>query len=90
MFPCLEEIHFSCSPIPSHTTHYTYYHIPTSLKPPVHLPTTFRIILLFITIPVKGPVRLWTQLRQFRVAWDLRRPSQSDVTIDRLIGRLDE
>lgn len=78
-FPSLDEVYYHCDPPPSYTTFYTFHHIPRALPKPVHLPTSFRFISIFINIPARGPTGTVIGIRRFHVAWSLHDPSSSTV-----------
>lgn len=79
LFPCLAELYYHCSPPPSFSTHYTFYHIPTSLRPPLTLPSPSRFISIFIHLPVFDIEHRVCNVRRFYIHWNLYRPHASEV-----------
>lgn len=78
-FPVLEEIFYHCSPPLSYSTCYTYYYIPTSFQPPVHLPATLRTIALHLNIPIWVHMGQDREVRRFHLTWDLCCPNRSKL-----------
>lgn len=80
-FPVLDEIYYRCSPPPKYSTHYTYYYIPTSFKPPIDVPSVRRIIRLFIYLPYIDDRGNISGIHRVYIHWDLQRPARSEVVI---------